>query len=237
PRDKRALAWEAAGKAGVDADAAKKVLLGLGAQEVEVLPLPAPAPAAPLNLLLAMGGTIIAACVLTGFLTYWVIKLYPELPPMSRMQDQPRLNSQSPSAFFKDGRGMRPMPAGSVSRGHLPYLIKTPEEAARLVNPVPRTQETMEKGRALYNIYCRVCHGSLGDGRTTLTSAYGAKPADLRIKRLARAPDGDIYHTIMVGKNAMPSYAYELKEDERWAVIHYLRALQRAQNAREADIP
>ena len=37
--------------------------------------------------------------------------------------------------------------------------------------------------------------------------------------------------------NAMPSYAYELKEDERWAVIHYLRALQRAQDAREADIP
>ncbi|OGR46903.1 MAG: hypothetical protein A2X40_02865 [Elusimicrobia bacterium GWC2_65_9] len=236
-RDRFALALESSGGQGVDVDAAKKVILELGAQEVEVLPLPAPAPAAPLNFLLGLGGALVAACVLAGYSTYWVIKLYPELPPMSHMERQPRLNAQSPSGFFKDGRGMRPAPVGSVARGHRPYLIKTPEEAARLVNPLPRTTETMEKGRVLYAVYCRVCHGFLGDGRTTLTSAYGAKPADLRIKRLALAPDGTIYHAIMVGKNAMPSYAYELKEDERWAVIHYLRALQRAQDARESDIP
>lgn len=236
-RDKLALALESAGQEGVDADAAKKVLLDLGAKDVEVLPMSAPVPAAPLNLLFGLGGVIAAACLFAGFATHLVIRLYPELPPMSHMERQPRLNSQSADSFFKDGRGMRPAPAGSVSRGQLPYLIKTPEEAARLVNPVPRTAETMEKGRALYAIYCRVCHGALGNGLPTLTSAYGAKPADLRIKRLAQSADGTIYHVIMVGKNAMPSYAYELKEDERWSVIHYLRALQRAQDAREADIP
>jgi mono/diheme cytochrome c family protein len=236
-RDRLALTVESSGKDGIDADAAKKALLDLGAQDVEILPFPAQEPAAPLNLLFGLGGAILAVCVIAGISTYWVIKLYPELPPMSHMERQPRQNSQGASSFFKDGRGMRPMPVGSVARGHLPYLIKTPEEAARLVNPLPRTQATMEKGRALYTVYCRVCHGSLGNGMPTMTSAYGAKPADLRIKRLAQMPDGGIYHTIMVGKNAMPSYAYELKEDERWAVIHYLRALQRAQDARAADLP
>jgi len=35
----------------------------------------------------------------------------------------------------------------------------------------------------------------------------------------------------------MPSYAADLTEDERWAVIHYVRALQRALNARDSDLP
>lgn len=236
-RDRLALTVESSGKDGVDAEAAKKVLIDAGAKDIEVLPMPAPIPAAPLNFLFGLSAVLAATCLAAGAATHLVIRFYPELPPMSHMERQPRLNSQSADPFFKDGRGMRPMPAGSVARGRMPYLIKTSEEAARLVNPVPRTPEAMEKGRALYSAYCRVCHGSLGDGRTTLSAAYGAKPADLRIKRLAQAPDGQIYHTIMVGKNAMPSYAYELKEDERWAVIHYLRALQRAQDARETDIP
>lgn len=236
-RDRLALAVESDGKTSVDAEAAKKALIEAGAKEVEVVAMPAPVPAAPVNFLFGLGGAVVAACVVAGLSMYWVIKLYPVLPPMSHMERQPRLDAQSADSFFKDGRGMRPAPVGSVSRAHLPYLIKTPEEAARLANPVPRTAETMAQGRGLYTIYCRVCHGSLGDGRPTLSSAYGAKPADLRTKRIAQMPDGTIFHAITVGKNAMPSYAYELSPDERWAVIHYLRALERAQDARQADIP
>lgn len=236
-RDRLALALESDGGRDVDAAASTKVLLELGARDVEVLPPNAPAPAVPLRLIIGLGGALAAACALAGLATHWVVKLYPELPPMSRMERHPRLNPQSPSAFFKDGRGMRPAPVGSVPRGRRPYLIKNPEEAASLENPLPRTLATMEKGRALYAVYCRVCHGPLGDGRTSLSGAYGAKPTDLRARRLAQARDGAIYHVLTVGKNAMPSYAYELEEDERWAVIHYLRALQRAQDAREEDIP
>ena len=193
-------------------------------------------PRAPLNFLLALAAGIVAACVVSAVAAYWAVKLYPELPPMSHMQSQPRLNAQSPSRFFKDGRGMRPAPPGSVARGKLPYL-QTPEQAARLTNPLPRSPEVLAKGRALYAIYCRVCHGASGNGSPTLSSAYGAKPADLRIKRLAQAPDGTLYHVIVRGKNAMPSYADDIKEEERWAVIHYIRALQRAQNAKEEDLP
>ena len=135
-RDRLALTLESAGDEGIDADAAKKALLEAGAKDVEILAMPAPVPAAPLNLLLGLGGAIAATCVVAGLATHLVIKFYPELPPMSHMERQPRQNSQGPSRFFKDGRGMRPAPVGSVSRGHLPYLIKTPEEAARR-SPAP----------------------------------------------------------------------------------------------------
>ena len=70
----------------------------------------------------------------------------------------------------------------------------------------------------------------------TLTAAYGAKPANLQAQTFREYPDGKIYHVIMVGKNAMPSYAADLTDDERWAVVHYLRVLQRAQNAKDEDL-
>ncbi|HVN48982.1 MAG TPA: cytochrome c [Bacteroidota bacterium] len=38
------------------------------------------------------------------------------------------------------------------------------------------------------------------------------------------------------GQNAMPSYAPQLSPEERWAIIRYLRVLQRAQNAKDTDL-
>jgi mono/diheme cytochrome c family protein len=168
---------------------------------------------------------------------YWVIKLFPVLPPMVHMLEQPRLDAQQGVAFFKDGRGMRMPVAGTVARGHMPPPVLTPEQAAALVNPLPRTEEVMRAGRKAFNTYCAVCHGVLGDGVPTLTSAYGAKPANLQSKAILDYPDGMIYNAIIVGKNSMPPYASALTEEERWATVHYVRALQRARNARDEDLP
>jgi len=49
-------------------------------------------------------------------------------------------------------------------------------------------------------------------------------------------PDGYIYGVVMLGKNAMPSYAPDLDESDRWAVVHYVRILQRSQNAKDEDL-
>lgn len=84
--------------------------------------------------------------------------------------------------------------------------------------------------------HCVVCHGPVGDGVSTLTSAYGAKPANLQSQQFRDYPDGKIYWAIAMGKNAMPSYAADLTDEERWAVVHYVRALQRAQNALPGDL-
>jgi len=161
----------------------------------------------------------------------------PVLPPISHMLDQPRLDPQKPSAFFRDGHGMQLPVPGTVARGFLPPPFATEEEAARLVNPLPRTREVLAKGRAEYQVRCLVCHGPLGNGQPTLTAAYGAKPANLLAPNFRAYTDGAIYGTIVLGKNAMPSYAADLPEDVRWAVVHYVRALQRAGNAKSEDLP
>jgi len=49
--------------------------------------------------------------------------------------------------------------------------------------------------------------------------------------------EGEIFNTITHGKGNMLSYADKLTAQDRWAVIAYVRALQRAGHATAADVP
>jgi mono/diheme cytochrome c family protein len=132
---------------------------------------------------------------------------------------------------------MRRPVAGTVALAELPFTITKQEDAAILMNPLPRTESVLKNGRRDFNIYCSACHGLLGNGVPSLTAAYGAKPANLVADQIRQRPDGEIYYVIMKGKNAMPSYAADLDEDQRWSVVNYVRVLQRALNAKDSDIP
>jgi mono/diheme cytochrome c family protein len=234
-KDKFALAVEADGQ-DLDVDAISALLREAGAQSIEVIEPPAPpAPISP-HLLLQVAAVIGISCLVAGYATYWGVKLFPLSIPVVHMLDQPRLDPQRENGFFKDGAGMRLPVAGTVARGHLPFTIPSQEEAAALANPLSRTDDVLKKGRQAFAAYCSVCHGILGNGVPTLTSAYGAKPANLVSQQIRDYQDGKIYYVIMMGKNAMPSYAADLSEDERWSVVHYVRVLQRALNAKDEDI-
>jgi len=235
-RDKLALSIESDG-ASFDAEAAKAALLEQGAESVEVVPLPAwDHPLSLVGLLRTMAA-IAAACVVAGGGIFAAIKVVPIVPPMSRMHNQPKLNAFRSSTFFADGRGMRPAVEGTVARGHLPPAFATPEEAgAMLANPLPLTKPIAERGRKVFADHCAVCHGQVGNGIAQLSRAYGAKPGNLLSNEMVARPDGYIYGVIVRGKNAMPSYAPDLDEKDRWAAVHYLRILQRAQNAKDEDV-
>ncbi len=234
-RDKFALAVEFSGS-DLDVDSITKLFQQAGAGQVEVIAKPAPVGAVSPNFFAGLFATIAVSCVIAGLLMYWAIKLFPVSPPISHMLVQPRLNSQRADGFFKNGFGMRLPVAGTVRRGAVSYSITSQENAAGLVNPYPRTNEILNQGRRTYNTYCSVCHGILGDGHPMLTAAYGAKPANLVSQQMIDLRDGEVYHVIRMGRNAMPSYTADLAENERWATVHYIRTLQRAMNARDDDI-
>lgn len=234
-RDRYVLALEAEDE-GFDSAAAARALQAAGAVEIEALPAPDRSPFLTSDYILRTFGGIFAACVVAGLGMYFATKWFPVLAPMKYMQEQPHLNAQKPSSFFKDGHGMQPPVAGTVARGYLPTATGTQEEAASLVNPLPRTPEVFALGRKAYTNRCEVCHGPLANGSGSLTAAYGAKPANLQAQQFLDYPDGKIYWAIVNGKNAMPSHAPYLSEQERWAVVHYVRALQRAQNAKDEDL-
>jgi mono/diheme cytochrome c family protein len=237
-RDRFALSLEAdvAGAPALDVEAARLALASAGADTVEVVPAPVAEPIFTSAFILRSLLAIVIACGVSGFVMYWAIKLFPVAPPMSQMLDQARLDPQRPSGFFRDGHGMQRPAPGTVARGYLGFGSLSQDEAKALVNPLPRDRATLALGREKFSERCAVCHGPLANGDGSLTAAYGAKPANLQAEQFRNYADGQIFWVITRGKNAMPSHAADLTPDQRWAVVHYLRALQRAQNARDEDL-
>jgi hypothetical protein len=235
-RDKYGLEVQPDGD-GSDSEQIAAVLRDAGAKTVEVIEaLPPRSPASP-KFLAYVAAMIGIACVAAGFMTYWGMKLFPVAVPIVHMLDQPRLDPQRSESFFRDGFGMRMPVPDTVMRNSIPYAIRKEEDAGILANPLPRTMDILKRGRRAFENHCAVCHGILGNGLTSLTAAYGAKPANLVSQSVIDLPDGKIRHVVVMGKNAMPSYAADLADEERWAAVHYVRVLQRALNAKDEDIP
>ena len=166
------------------------------------------------------------------------IDIFPEWAFPS-MENQPKLRPQGHSAFFADGRADRTPPVRTVARGMLredDHLYRGKDAAGAFAPGLPAgltaDLKLLERGRDRYQIYCAPCHSATGD-----TSRYGmgATPT-YHDDRLRTMPDGEIYNTITNGKNTMLPYADKLIPEDRWAVVAYVRALQRAQQGKPADV-
>ena len=103
--------------------------------------------------------------------------------------------------------------------------------------PVPVTEQLMQRGQQRFNINCSVCHGVTAAGNG-VAKLYGLNTvATLQDERIRKMADGEIFNTITNGKNTMMSYGGNVPVADRWAIIAYLHALQRSQNAAAADVP
>jgi mono/diheme cytochrome c family protein len=175
--------------------------------------------------------------VISSGATYFIFNQLMFMPPFNWMMTQEKLKAQKPSLLFADGIGMRKPVDGTVARGVLPYPFKgQPDSAGKyLVNPLMPTKEILETGRQTYLTFCSPCHGNFAQGDSRLRGQF-PNPPTLHSDKVRNWPDGNIYHVITEGQNVMPSYAPQIARDDRWAIIHYLRALQRAQNAKESDL-
>jgi mono/diheme cytochrome c family protein len=170
------------------------------------------------------------------------IDIFPEWAFPS-MEHQPKFRPQSQSAFFADGRADRVPPPRTVARGMLredDHRYRGKDAGGAFVAGMPAgitiDAKFLERGRDRYQIYCAPCHSTTGDGNG-ITKKYGmgATPS-YHDPRLRSMPDGEIFNTITNGKNTMLPYADKLSPDERWAVVAYVRALQRAQQGTAADV-
>jgi mono/diheme cytochrome c family protein len=157
--------------------------------------------------------------------------------PFNWMMSQPKLKAQKPSELFANGIGMRPPVEGTVARGFIPYPFKgRPDDAGRyLINPLLPTQEVIARGQARFLTFCSPCHGNFGKGDSRLAGQF-PNPPTLHSDKVRSWPDGSIYHVITEGQNIMPSYASQISRDDRWAIVQYIRVLQRAHNAKESDL-
>lgn len=158
------------------------------------------------------------------------------MTPFTFMMDQDKLIPQKGSELFADGFGMRKPVAGTVARGFIPYPYKgqvNPTEV--LSNPFLPTKENISLGKEKYDIYCSPCHGYFADGDSRLNGQF-PNPPTLHSQRARDFSDGMLYHIMTNGQNVMPSYESQITRDERWAIVNYIRVLQRAKNASDADL-
>ncbi|MGB0408536.1 MAG: c-type cytochrome [Opitutales bacterium] len=172
------------------------------------------------------------------------------------MDRQARYKPQGENSFFADRRNDRPVPANTVARGnYLNYeqvfsadfedtLLgdsvflegKHPDGSFVATTPVKVDNAFMLQGQEKYEIFCSSCHGSAGDGNG-VTKPYGVLATSYHDDRLRQETDGYLFDVITNGKGLMYGLKDRLSPEERWAVVLYLRALQRSQNASVDDLP
>lgn len=158
---------------------------------------------------------------------------------LQRMNRQAKVEAFGEDSLFKDGASMRTPPEGTVPRGS---DLGDPLVTEGVVNgvyadriPIPVTRDLFARGRERFDIYCAACHGVLGDGRTVVAARMKLRPPP-SILGVADVP-GRLYGVVAQGYGLMPSYAAQLTVEERWAIVAYLRALQRSQKSSLDDLP
>jgi mono/diheme cytochrome c family protein len=182
-------------------------------------------------------GVLLVVALTVSAATYFTLNKLMYMQPFNWMMVQNKLKAQQPSELFKDGIGMRQPVEGTIARGFIPYPFKgKPEDAGKyLVDPLLQTKEVLERGKSKYLTFCSPCHGNFARGDSRLQGQFPSPPT-LHSDKVRNWPDGRIYHVITEGQNAMPSYAPQLSPEDRWAIINYIRVLQRAQNAKDPDL-
>lgn len=143
---------------------------------------------------------------------------------LHRMQEQPRCELDEPTALFADGACDQPPPAGVVPFGRA-------EDDA----PPPVTRALLLRGRDRFERFCAPCHGALGDGDSAVARDMKLRrPPSLLDDAVVRLPDEKIVDVIGHGYGLMPPYADALAPADRWAVLHFVRVLERRDVAWDA---
>jgi len=157
------------------------------------------------------------------------------------MHNGPKIKAYAATDAFPDGRGMRPLPEGTVARGHLEddELLYTGKVAGQLVDQFPFqvTREVLDRGRDRFNIYCSPCHGRTAMGNGMIVQRGLRPPPSFHDEKLRTQPVGYYFDVMTNGFGAMQDYRMQLEPKDRWAVAAYIRALQYSQRASVADVP
>lgn len=169
--------------------------------------------------------------------------LKPPLEIIPDMDRQPKLRPQAGNNFFGDGKSSQVKVEGTVARGsHYEDNAVNTGKISGTTNwveliPVEVTAQLMARGHERYDINCAPCHGKVGDGKGITTKYAMVAVANFHDQRLIEMTDGEIFNTITHGKNLMGPYGPNIDVEDRWAIIAYLRTLQRSRLATIDDVP
>ena len=176
----------------------------------------------------------------------------PRIHIIQDMDNQAKVKPQQRNPMFADRRGMRPPVTGTVARGGLALEdalergLRDADDVTSWVEsiPVPITMQVMRRGQERYDVFCSPCHGLAGHGdgmvskrAEDLQEGTWTPPSSLHSDLIRSRPVGQLYNTITNGIRNMPAYGPQISVADRWAIVAYVRALQRSQAATVDDVP
>ena len=153
------------------------------------------------------------------------------------MDDVERYDAQEKQFFYKnDDRTKRNPIEGTIPYGFYKddnpefYLGKNSE--GEYLNKVSEIldvdKDFIKRGQERFNIYCSVCHGysGVGNGLVAQNDEYNVIVTSILSETLDDKSDGYFYDIISNGKNNMKGYSGQINEEDRWAIVTYIRALR-----------
>jgi mono/diheme cytochrome c family protein len=165
----------------------------------------------------------------------------PRIHLIADMDSQPKYKAQRENPIFPDGRATRPHEPGTVAVGELnedDHFYRGKQNgvwAMTFPSQIRPNEPTMERGRERFGIYCTPCHGVTGEGdgmiarrADELQQGTWVAPTNLNQDYLRQMAVGELFNTITHGVRNMPAYGPQIEAGDRWAIIMYLRALQRS---------
>jgi mono/diheme cytochrome c family protein len=172
----------------------------------------------------------------------------PRIHIIPDMDNQPKYGAQDRNPIFADRRAMRPPVAGTVARGTL--LADEGFTAGRVGDgwieaiPIRVDSNLLQRGRERYDIFCSPCHGlaGYGDGMVAkradeLLEGTWTPPTSFHTDLIRGRAPGQLFNTISNGIRNMPAYGPQIPVEDRWAIVAYVKALQRSQNTTVDDVP
>ena len=184
-------------------------------------------------------GALVLASVVASGCARGCTSSQPPIHLNPSMDDQPKVLPQTASDFFYDGSSMRAPVPGTVAIGGLRedaafFTGKTADGQFVPTIPVPVNEALVERGHQRYSIYCQPCHDARGDGKGILFQRANVPTASFHQEKILKYPDGQIFDIMTNGMGLMPSYRWPIPPSDRWAIIAYIRELERKRPASAA---
>ncbi|MDP1917478.1 MAG: c-type cytochrome [Myxococcales bacterium] len=165
------------------------------------------------------------------------------LIPNMDTQEKVKSYRKDTTGLFEDGRTMRAPVEGTVALGQLDEddtFFKGTDEKGEYVLALPATvkgddgapkADVIARGKERFKIYCTPCHGPNGDGDGLVNTTKGliVPPPSMHSDRVKELKNGRLYAAIAVGVNNgnMASYAAQIPVEDRWAIVAFVRDLER----------
>lgn len=218
-------------------------LKSLHAENVRILTAPSKAP--PPKLFFYIGVISLCAAFVPPALIFRARHTHSESVKIHLIDDmdfQPKFRAQQVSTFYADKSANRLPPPGTVAQGELnaDEHFLTGKTNGKFENGFPASlkidEAALKQGKKMYGIYCTACHGYAGNGdgmvhqrALDLQEATWVPPTNLASETTVKLTDGQLFDAITNGIRNMQPYNGQIVPEDRWKIVLYLRALQKAQ--------